>query len=506
MRSSSSNVDINTDALNALFNFFYMSILLFSLAYLGHLTMRRYATARNLEISATITTTSGGTAVAGTSMVIKFLDFLFVGKIAGDQQMVSMVGGGSSLDMPLPNPPVILKPRLPSLERNKLSLQIGTASSPQVLNNNNNNSSSTTTTTTSAVIPISPSGESEQHHIQRAKLLSLIICTIGLQVSYLMWGVMQEQLMTSTYGGESFPSSSILVLSNRWVAIIFALVAVSITQQPPHRAPAVEYSFASVSNVLSSYCQYEALRFVSFPVQTVCKASKVIPVMIMGTIIHRKPYSTRDYLSAFIITFGVASFGLIQSGYTYGHMISLLVSGANGDDIDKSESFSPLGISNHMTTSSITGGILLISYLALDSFTSNWQAHLFQEHKLSTFQVMLGINIFSTFFSIVSLIQNGELFPGMEFLLHHPDALTHTLLMSFCGAVGQLFIYKTIAEHGAIVFNIISVTRQLLSIVISAIIFGHSITFQAWIAVFITFGGIIYRNMGSSTNNKKEKM
>ena len=39
------------------------------------------------------------------------------------------------------------------------------------------------------------------------------------------------------------------------------------THQSVHRTPLYKYSFCSVSNTLSSWCQYEALKFVSFPTQ-----------------------------------------------------------------------------------------------------------------------------------------------------------------------------------------------------------------------------------------------
>jgi solute carrier family 35 (adenosine 3'-phospho 5'-phosphosulfate transporter), member B2 len=53
-------------------------------------------------------------------------------------------------------------------------------------------------------------------------------------------------------------------------------------------APMTSYAAISVSNVVATFCQYEALKYVSFPVQTLAKTAKMIPVMIWGTIIMRK--------------------------------------------------------------------------------------------------------------------------------------------------------------------------------------------------------------------------
>ena len=57
--------------------------------------------------------------------------------------------------------------------------------------------------------------------------------------------------------------------------------------------PFHKYAFASFSNIMSSWCQYEALKYVSFPTQVVSKSSKLIPVMIMGKILADKNVQAR---------------------------------------------------------------------------------------------------------------------------------------------------------------------------------------------------------------------
>lgn len=60
-------------------------------------------------------------------------------------------------------------------------------------------------------------------------------------------------------------------------------------------APSQAHAAVSVSNVVATFCQYEALKHVSFPVQTLGKCAKMIPVMIKGTVIMRKQYNFKDY-------------------------------------------------------------------------------------------------------------------------------------------------------------------------------------------------------------------
>ena len=93
-----------------------------------------------------------------------------------------------------------------------------------------------------------------------------------------------------------YKNSQFLVFVNRILAFFIAVVVISVKRQPRHRAPLYKYSYCSFSNIMSSWCQYEALKFVSFPTQVLAKASKVIPVMIMGKIVSNKKYEYYEYV------------------------------------------------------------------------------------------------------------------------------------------------------------------------------------------------------------------
>ena len=73
-------------------------------------------------------------------------------------------------------------------------------------------------------------------------------------------------------------------------------------------APLYSYAAVSFSNVVATTCQYEALKFVSFPVQTLGKCAKMLPVMVWGIIMMRKKYSAKDFGLACAITGGCTLF------------------------------------------------------------------------------------------------------------------------------------------------------------------------------------------------------
>uniref|UniRef100_A0A182PZS3 Adenosine 3'-phospho 5'-phosphosulfate transporter 1 n=1 Tax=Anopheles farauti TaxID=69004 RepID=A0A182PZS3_9DIPT len=301
------------------------------------------------------------------------------------------------------------------------------------------------------------------------KCFLLSYCLVGLMGSYLTWGVLQEKIMTQEYEGPEkrkshFKDSQFLVFSNRVLGFMITAVYLVAKRQFRHRAPLYKYSFASFSNIMSAWFQYEALKFVNFPTQVLAKSSKIIPVMIMGKIISRNKYEFYEYLTAVMISVGMIFF---LTGST-----------------DESKSTA-------MTT--LTGVLLLTFYMIFDSFTSNWQDELFKSYSMSSIQMMCGVNLFSTLFTGASLAMQGGFYSSLVFAVDHPKFVIDCVILSISSAIGQLFIYYTIATFGAVVFTIIMTLRQAIAILLSCLIYQHRITFLGVIGVLIIFLAIFLR-------------
>uniref|UniRef100_A0AC34QQ83 Adenosine 3'-phospho 5'-phosphosulfate transporter 1 n=1 Tax=Panagrolaimus sp. JU765 TaxID=591449 RepID=A0AC34QQ83_9BILA len=303
-------------------------------------------------------------------------------------------------------------------------------------------------------------------------------------------GFLQERIITVGYPKrdnvlvvEPFGDAQFLVLINRIVALILCLLFFirDYKNQPVHVPPLYKHSFCSLSNTLSSWCQYEALKFVSFPVMTVCKASKLIPTMLMGRIVRNKKYSTRSYSTAIILVFGACLFFLST------HSTS------------KKES----------SITTISGIVLMAGYLAFDSFTPNWQKKLFDcKPQVSKTQMMLGVNAFSAVLCFASLLEQGTLLPSMSFALTHDGFTRDVFLLSLSGALGQVFIYAIIKQFGPEVLAVIMTLRQILSIVVSSIYFSHPLSIRGIFGLLLVFGAIFYSKFAEihdRTNKRNPK-
>ncbi|EKX43167.1 hypothetical protein GUITHDRAFT_87893 [Guillardia theta CCMP2712] len=77
-----------------------------------------------------------------------------------------------------------------------------------------------------------------------------------------------------------------------------------------------------------------SLSYVNFPVKVVMKSSKLIPTMALGILILKRTYTPMEYISAFMLCTGVASFTLVDSKVSpkFDPIGILLLSGAVAGD------------------------------------------------------------------------------------------------------------------------------------------------------------------------------
>jgi len=308
----------------------------------------------------------------------------------------------------------------------------------------------------------------KQEVIQRALFYS-----VGLISTFCICGLLQERMISYPYDGEYFVFSYGLVFFTRLGGLLISLLFMYWLQISWVYSPLYEYSFPSVANMLSSWCQYEALRYISFPTQALAKSFKLVPVMLMGKFLLSKSYETYEYVTAAIIGLG----------------IYLFLDSSDSLDLDRDFFDNPYGAKG-----SVCGLVLLVLFLFFDSFTGQCQTRIFQMNKqISPLQMMLVINAFSAMFSFVTLVHQEELQSTMIFAYAHPQMTLHLSIYCLCSVVGQLFIFYTVKSFGAVVFSVIMSIRILFSIMLSCLLFNHPVTELGFLGIIIVFGAITYR-------------
>jgi len=301
---------------------------------------------------------------------------------------------------------------------------------------------------------------------------------LGIVVMLGLYGFIQEKVMSVPYDGELFKVTIFLVLCNRLYAIAFASGMIKVHAEDASPKCALWKYFAiSISNVAATTCQYEALKWVSFPTQMLGKSFKMMPVMIWGIIISQKQYGAKDWLIAAAVTGGVTEF--LMTGQ---------ISASHADQGD-----------------SIYGLLLLLGFLAFDGFTSTFQEKLFKEHATTKYNQMLYINLFSAITSCVSLLIFGGFAEAFAFCAAHPRFIVDASFLSAGAVGGQFFIYSMVKEFGALAFAATMNVRQVVSIILSYLMYSKPITLLQVVGLVLVFGTLSYKSIDGIISSREKE-
>ncbi|CAG8091496.1 unnamed protein product [Penicillium salamii] len=342
-------------------------------------------------------------------------------------------------------------------------------------------------------------------------LAQLVICVLGIYAAFLSWGVLQEAITTTSYPvrpptaaepeppTERFTYSLVLnTIQSSFAAttgFIYLLISTPKGQSTPSIFPTSRILFplilVAISSSLASPFGYASLQHIDYLTFILAKSCKLLPVMVLHLTIFRKKYPLYKYGVVLMVTLGVATFSLHHPG------TSKKVAAANSG-------------------SSGWGIFLLAINLLLDGLTNTTQDHIFSSPKIYTRftgpQMMVAQNVLSTLLTAGYLLamphlsQSGilhnllpfpippstetELFGAISFLTRHPEALKHVLGFAACGAVGQLFIFHTLSRFSSLLLVTVTVTRKMLTMLLSVFWFGHSLSGGQWLGIGLVFGGI----------------
>lgn len=304
-----------------------------------------------------------------------------------------------------------------------------------------------------------------------------MMCVVGIIGSLMLYALLQERIMTKPYTngrevdgeeGEYFRNSLVLVFANRFAAAFVAgcvLLVKGDFAELKNKAPLYKYFLISFSNVIATSCQYEALKWVTLPTQTLAKCAKMIPVMIWGTFMSGKKYGPVEYAVAVFVALGCTLF--LMSG-------NIKAKKASEED-------------------SYYGLLLMLGYLGFDGFTSTFQEKLFSGYQMTIYNQMLYVNLCSGMMSVCFLIASGKVVESLSFLTKYPSVVGDMGVLSFSAVSGQFAITYTIKEFGALLYATIMTIRQFLSVFLSNLIFRHGMTGMQWLGAVVVFGALFYK-------------
>jgi UDP-galactose transporter B1 len=336
----------------------------------------------------------------------------------------------------------------------------------------------------------------------------------------LTWAYLQEKLTTTPHGSAAAPErwhfpvflNTIQSLFAASVGSIYLLLSTPrgspIPPIIPSRRVLGPLALVAITSSLASPFGYASLAHIDYITFLLAKSCKLLPVMFLHITIFRKRYPLYKYLVVAAVTAGVAVFTL-HSG-------------------KKSKKSSKTDEAN------VVWGLLLLGInLLFDGLTNSTQDYIFQTFRpYSGPQMMCANNMMSTAVTGLYLVASpylvatgigewlgmdvagsaGELTGALDFMRRYPAVWKDVLGFAACGAIGQVFICTflscrcrdraldagltinvlvyTLSTFSSVLLVTVTVTRKMVTMILSVVAFGHHLTQMQWLGVGLVFGGI----------------
>ena len=275
----------------------------------------------------------------------------------------------------------------------------------------------------------------------------------GALVSYLGFTATQESVFASAGPGGFRHGGAVTLVTTLVYGILAFLERVKANEHFTRKGAWRDYFVLAALTSSGMYATNAALRYLNYTTRIVAKSSKVIPTMIIGTVLQGRRYGANEYVAASMLVVGIALFTM--------------------GDVDARPSFDPRGVA------------LIVAALFLDSFAAN-----FEERRLfdvpdpsSHAEVVFHANAVGAAFTVCAMAVTGELSQALQSLGigsssedasttgSFAAALPATLMSAAFGYVSVSFILLLIRHFGASNAEIVKSTRKLVSIAASLLLY-----------------------------------
>jgi len=299
----------------------------------------------------------------------------------------------------------------------------------------------------------------------------LAISFFGIMVSFILYGLAMEY---ATSGGRKLHELSLILVTSTLYTTT-AYVGKTLRGEQGTTVPTHKLFCVAMLSMGSTFFSVRSLRYVIFPVQVLAKSCKPIPVMIMGAFLGKR-YPLKKYVNVLAITAGVVLFMLGGAG-----------SGKAGDDEKDG-------------TMMIVGCAMLFLSLSFDGATGAYEDKIMSNDHVGPFELMFNIQLGKAIMAFLGLVMLNEIDYFFTMVRETGPVL---LVLGLTGAAGQVFIFVTIAQFGALMCSLIGLGRKITTLAVSIVIYSHPVNSQQALGLFIAIGAMVYNFADRGGKSKK---
>ena len=218
----------------------------------------------------------------------------------------------------------------------------------------------------------------------------------------------------------------------------------------------------------------QSVKYVSYPTKVVFKSAKLIPTMMVATVLQRKIYGRLEYAAAVMLCAGAA-------GYAYGS-----------------------GSASGMQSNNWYGVVLLTISIFCDAIVPNLQKMLMSPHELphelphskskaaglSATELMVNTNAVGFASVLCYMFMTNQLLPAVETALMRPRLILYLVLVGVGLSTAVLAYTKLIQTTDSVVAVTVATMRKVVTVILSFVVFPKPLLAVHVVSGMSLLGGI----------------
>jgi len=223
-----------------------------------------------------------------------------------------------------------------------------------------------------------------------------------------------------------------------------------------------QYAFLTTCLLVSSGLSSMSLNYINFPTKVVFRSCKLLPAMLIATIINQRTFSSSDYTCALSISAGLVLFTLAD--WT-------------------------------LTPSFNSWGIMLVSLSVIaDAILPNFQERLFKSGS-SRLEVTIFTNFFTLIVMTITTFLSGDLVAVLKLTTSSNELACYLVvytLISYAAISMHMMIVK---NYGGVIAVLLGTARKAMSIALSFILFPKAFSWMYVAGAVCVLGGLMAKSL-----------
>lgn len=255
------------------------------------------------------------------------------------------------------------------------------------------------------------------------------------------------------------------------VAICSYIERAYIVKEYGRKAHLSAYQLLTLCLLGSSALSNMSLNYINFPTKVVFRSCKLIPTMVLASVIHKKVFSLLEYACATAACAGLILFAAA--------------------DWDLSPSFHPVGLA------------LVSLSVCADAMLPNAQEGLFKMGS-SRLEVTLYTNIFTLAIMTVTTLASGDLIGAVSHMIRNRQLAIYFTVYTFVAYVAISFHMNVVKRYGGVVAVLVATGRKAMTLILSFLLFPKGFSWFYPIGSVLVLGGLLISSLAKIRKTGKE--